>query len=61
MYRVVNWDINNDIWGETETIEEAKKIQSDNYFFMTGIEKFVAGKWIAVNGIHEEIFETLRR
>ncbi|MGR6760389.1 hypothetical protein ACU1JV_00905 [Paenibacillus sp. T2-29] len=59
MYRVVNWDINNEVWGKAETLEEAKEIQGDNYFFMTGIEKFENGIWVSVKGIHEEAWEAL--
>ncbi|MCR8641494.1 hypothetical protein NV379_02380 [Paenibacillus sp. N1-5-1-14] len=55
MYRVINHDINDDILDKVDTIEQAKKVQEENYFFMTGIQELKSGKWIDVDGVHEEL------
>lgn len=61
MYRVINWYINNEVWGEAETLEEAKEIQLEDYYFMTGIEMFDGEHWIHVDGIHEEAWNALNQ
>lgn len=60
MFRVINYDMNDEVWGsDFTTIEEAKKFQKVNYFFMTGVQQLIEGKWVNVKGSFEEVFEEL--
>ncbi|PYY28304.1 hypothetical protein [Paenibacillus illinoisensis] len=60
MYRVVNHDLNGEVWGEASSIDEAKKIQEENYFFMTGVQRLSGGKWTDVDGLHEELSDYIK-
>jgi hypothetical protein len=61
MFRVVNLDMTFDeeldiIAEGIETLEEAKRIELDNYYFNTSVEQYVDGEWkeVLLNGMNDE-------